>query len=234
MQELPDKKAKVTLMFDDISPKYDFLNHFLSMGIDRSWRRKLTEMLRPNKPRRILDVACGTGDLAFALMALEPEKITGIDLSEKMLEIGRVKITQAGLEEKILFRTGDAEKIPFSDNSFDAVTVAFGVRNFTDLDKGLAEMRRVIKPGGVVAILEFSHPDKFPVKQFYTLYSKYVIPFWGRTISRNKEAYRYLPETVAAFPSGNSFLRIMERAGMKNSRLKKLSSGIATIYLGEK
>jgi demethylmenaquinone methyltransferase/2-methoxy-6-polyprenyl-1,4-benzoquinol methylase len=221
-------------MFNDISHRYDFLNHFLSMGIDRRWRSRLVRMLSAYHPERVLDVACGTGDLALAVASLKPQQINGIDISGKMLEIGRQKIARAGLEKMILLKQADAEKIPFSDNSFDAVTVAFGVRNFEDLRKGLAEMSRVLRPSGVMLILEFSHPETFPMKQLYGFYSRYFIPLAGRLISGNRQAYTYLPESVAAFPSGNRFLEVLSQVGLKNTRQVRLSGGIATVYLAEK
>ena len=228
------KKESVRVMFDDISPKYDFLNHFLSFGIDRLWRKKLVQLLGMLKPVKILDVATGTGDLAIAIASLNPEKIVGIDISAKMLEVGRQKLTDLGLDQLIALQQADAEKIPFSDNSFDAITVAFGVRNYENLELGLTEMRRVLRPGGVMLILEFSHPRSFPMKQCYAFYSRYMIPVAGRLISGNSKAYTYLPESVAAFPSGKNFLAILEQLGLKKARQVSLSMGIASIYLAEK
>ena len=228
------KKAAVREMFDDISPRYDFLNHFLSFGIDRAWRKKLTKVLGSRNPVAVLDVATGTGDLAIAISGLKPQKIVGIDISEKMLEIGRQKILEKGLGSLITLHPGDAEKIPFSDNSFDAITVAFGVRNYENLELGLTEMSRVLRPGGVMLILEFSHPESFPMRQLYSVYSRYAIPMLGRMISGNNKAYTYLPESVAAFPSGKDFLAILEKLGMKNTRQICLSMGIASIYQAEK
>jgi demethylmenaquinone methyltransferase/2-methoxy-6-polyprenyl-1,4-benzoquinol methylase len=233
MAEL-SKKEVVRVMFDDISSKYDFLNHFLSFGIDRIWRRKLVNILRQRKPDKILDVATGTGDLAIAISALNPQKIVGIDISEKMLEIGRKKIMDKGLNKLIALQRADAEKIPFSDNSFAAITVAFGVRNYENLELGLSEMSRVLRPGGLMLILEFSHPGSFPMKQLYAFYSRYCIPAFGRMISGNSNAYTYLPESVAAFPSGENFLLILKKLGLKNVRQVSLSMGIASIYLAEK
>ncbi len=221
-------------MFDDISPKYDFLNHFLSFGIDKYWRKRFVQILRDYKPLTILDVATGTGDLAIAVAQLEPQKVAGIDISEKMLEVGREKVTAAKLDTLITLRKADAEKIPFSDNSFHAVTVAFGVRNFENLKQGLGEMKRVLRPGGVMMILEFSHPQNFPMKQLYGFYSKQIIPVFGRVISKNRQAYQYLPDSVAAFPSGADFVGILSETGLRNTRCISLSMGIATIYIGEK
>jgi len=228
------KKDSVQKMFDDISPKYDFLNHFLSFGIDFSWRKKLVKMLSEKHPRRILDVATGTGDVAIALTTLNPEKIVGIDISDKMLDIARRKVTEKGMQDIISFKQSDAERIPFSDGTFDAVTVAFGVRNYEDLRKGLSEMKRVLCSGGTMMILEFSHPSGTPFKQFYQFYSRYVIPFFGKIISSHSEAYRYLPESVAAFPSGSDFLNILTELGLINCHQQILSSGIASIYSCQK
>lgn len=228
------KKEMVRAMFDDISPKYDFLNHFLSFGIDKLWRRKLVKMLGNHNPESVLDVATGTGDMAIAIAGLKPRKIVGIDISGKMLDVGRKKITGLGLDDLITLRVADAEKIPFSDNSFHAITVAFGVRNYGDLRLGLAEMRRVLRPGGVMMILEFSHPRTFPMKQLYGIYSRYIIPLLGRTVSKNSQAYQYLPDSVAAFPSGDDFVAILNETGLKNARYITLSNGIASIYTAEK
>jgi demethylmenaquinone methyltransferase / 2-methoxy-6-polyprenyl-1,4-benzoquinol methylase len=224
------KKDSVRKMFDDISPRYDFLNHFLSFGIDFIWRKKLVDMLSELHPARILDVATGTGDVAIAMARLDPGQIVGIDISEKMLEIARLKVIEKGLQEIISFTRGDAERIPFSDGAFDAVTVAFGVRNYEDLIKGLTEMKRVLRPGGTMLILEFSHPSATPFKQFYRFYSRFVIPLIGKLISSHSDAYTYLPESVAAFPSGDDFLHILEESGLTNCNKKELSSGIASIY----
>jgi demethylmenaquinone methyltransferase/2-methoxy-6-polyprenyl-1,4-benzoquinol methylase len=186
------------------------------------------------KPVHILDVATGTGDLAIALSRLPAARITGIDLAADMLAVAEAKVLKKGLRDRITFRQADAEAIPFPDASFDAVTVAFGVRNYEDLEKGLSEMRRVLRPGGIMMILEFSHPSSFPMKQAYRFYSRFIIPFIGRLISKNDQAYSYLPESVAAFPSGDDFLEVMHLAGMKNTSRHPLTSGISTIYKGEK
>lgn len=228
------KKETIRLMFDDISGKYDLLNHLLSFGIDHCWRNKVVRLLAPAKPSSILDVACGTGDLALAMIRTRPERIVGIDLSENMLEIGRQKIARRNLQKMITLQTGDAEHLPYPDASFDAVTVAFGVRNFENLLKGLAEMRRVLKPGGRLFILEFSHPTKFPMKQLYRFYSRTIIPATGRMISGSSTAYTYLPQSVSTFPSGNDFLEILERTGLSNLRQFSLTGGIASVYTGQK
>jgi demethylmenaquinone methyltransferase / 2-methoxy-6-polyprenyl-1,4-benzoquinol methylase len=224
------EKSTVQKMFDDISPKYDFLNHFLSLGVDHRWRIKLVRMLSGRNPLQILDVATGTGDVAIALTRLNPEKIVGIDISEKMLDIAREKIAFRGLKHIISFKQSDAEHIPFSDDSFDAVTVAFGVRNFEDLRKGLSEMKRVLRPGGTMMILEFSHPSATPFKQFYQFYSRFIIPFFGRMISSHSKAYSYLPETAAVFPAGENFLKILREMEMINCSSEVLSFGISSIY----
>lgn len=224
------RKEQVMNMFDDISNRYDFLNHLLSFGIDKFWRRKLIRLLSGKNPRTILDVATGTGDLAIALTALQPQMITGIDISEKMLEIAREKVVRREFDKIISLKSGDAENIPFPDNSFDAVTVAFGVRNYENLLKGLMEMNRVLKDGGTMMILEFSQPEKKLLSFLYRIYSRVVIPFTGELLSKNNTAYRYLPKSVAAFPSGEKFLEILREAGLKNCRHISLTGGIASIY----
>jgi len=227
-------KEQVQQMFNDISGKYDFLNHFLSLGVDFSWRRKFVNQLSHYKPHHILDIATGTGDLALLISTLEPEHVTGIDIAGNMLAIAKQKAIQKHLQDRLTFEEGDAEDLPFPDEVFDAVTVAFGVRNFEDLERGLSEMKRVMKTGGVMMILEFSHPPSFPWKQLYGFYSKHMIPFIGKIVSRNKQAYTYLPESVSAFPSGKDFLDILEKVGMKNVSQLSLTFGVATIYTGEK
>lgn len=221
-------------MFNDISSRYDFLNHFLSLGIDFIWRRKFVNQLSRSGPRSVLDVATGTGDLAILITKLKTELVTGIDIAANMLAIAKEKSIQKQLQDRVTFAEGDAENIPFPDETFDAVTVAFGVRNYENLDKGLSEMKRVLKSGGVMMILEFSHPGSFPWKQLYHFYSRFIIPFFGKIISGDSKAYTYLPESVAAFPSGNDFLEILKRNGIKNASQRPLTFGIATIYSGEK
>ncbi len=228
------KKIKVEAMFDDIAPKYDFLNHFLSMGIDIQWRKKVRRLIAPLHPRHILDIATGTGDLAIELTKLEPEKIVGLDISANMLEIGKEKIKAKKLDQIIEMHLGDSENLPFENNTFDAVTVAFGVRNFENLQKGLQEMHRVLKPGGMAAILEFSKPKAFPFRQIYNFYFRYILPPLGRMISNNKEAYTYLPESVSAFPEDTAFLKELETAGFKDNGQQRLTMGIATLYRASK
>jgi len=224
------KKEEVAEMFNNISPKYDFLNHLLSMGIDHLWRRKAIKMLKSQAPKKMIDLATGTGDFALAALNLNPEKIVGVDISEGMLEEGRKKIKKKGKENVISMVLGDSESLPFDDNEFDALTVGFGVRNYENLEKGLSDMLRVIKPGGTAIILEFSKPKKFPVKQFFEFYSKYIIPTIGKLVSKDDAAYEYLPESVAAFPEGKDFLDILEKVGYKNPTATSVSGGIATIY----
>lgn len=224
------KKEEVAEMFNNISPKYDFLNHLLSMGIDHLWRRKAIKMLKSQAPKKMIDLATGTGDFALAALKLNPEKIVGVDISEGMLEEGRKKIKKKGKENVISMVLGDSESLPFDDNEFDALTVGFGVRNYENLEKGLSDMLRVIKPGGTAIILEFSKPKKFPVKQFFGFYSKYIIPTIGKLVSKDDAAYEYLPESVAAFPEGKDFLDILEKVGYKNPTATLVSGGIATIY----
>ena len=229
------KKEQVAEMFDNISGKYDFLNHFLSFGIDHYWRRKTISILKGQSPQLILDVATGTGDLAFsAYKRLQPKKIIGLDISKGMLEVGRVKIKRKNLEGSLEFIHGDSENIPFEDNFFDAVMVSFGVRNFEDLNAGLKEIYRVLKPTGQLLVLEFSKPKKFPVKQSYYLYSNFILPFFGKLISKDKSAYTYLPESVAAFPEGDAFLNELNKVNFKNTYYKLLSGGIASIYSAKK
>lgn len=228
------KKEQVAGMFDRIAGKYDFLNHFLSLGIDKTWRRKAVDTLKGIAPRTILDVATGTGDFAVAALKLNPEKITGIDISRGMLEIGKAKVKKLGLEDKIELLRGDSEALPFPAASFDAVTCAYGVRNFEDLAAGLKEMCRVLKPGGKVTILEFSKPSSFPVKQFYGFYFRYILPGLGKLVSRDKTAYTYLPESVAAFPEGSAFCAILEECGYHKAHARPLAFGITTLYTAEK
>jgi demethylmenaquinone methyltransferase / 2-methoxy-6-polyprenyl-1,4-benzoquinol methylase len=233
-EEKTGKKEQVARMFDNISHRYDFLNHLLSMGIDKGWRRKAIKLLEPLQPKHILDVATGTGDFAIQALSLRPEKITGIDISEGMLTVGRKKIAEKQLEQFVELRSGDSENIPFPENNFDAVTVAFGVRNFENLEKGLAEIYRVIRPGGMVVVLEFSRPRTFPFRQLYSFYFKFILPKIGRFISSDKAAYTYLPESVEAFPDGEDFLHRLKTVGFKNTKCKALTFGISSIYTGSK
>ncbi len=229
------KKEQVAGMFNDIAKRYDFLNRFLSAGIDIGWRKKGLKQLVAIKPTTLLDVATGTADVAIlASSMLNPEKIIGIDISDGMLEIGRQKIKKLSLENKIELFNGDSEAIKFEDNSFDAVTVSFGVRNFQDLEKGLSEIKRVLKPGGKLMVLEFSKPKLPLVKAVYNFYMKLVTPNMGRLFSKNKNAYKYLDESIKKFPEGKSFINVLDKLGYKETYNKTLSLGICSIYCGIK
>jgi demethylmenaquinone methyltransferase/2-methoxy-6-polyprenyl-1,4-benzoquinol methylase len=229
------KKEQVAEMFDKIAFRYDFLNHFLSAGIDRIWRKKAIRELTELKPKTVLDVATGTADMPIMLIRLlSPDKVIGIDISEGMLALGRQKITKLGLKEKINLQTGDAENIFFSNASFFAVTVAFGVRNFQNLEKGLSEMYRILKPAGKLVILEFSRPAKGYILPFYKIYLRVVAPRIGKMVSGSLDAYKYLNDSVNAFPEGKAFTAILDKTGFKETYFKKLSFGICTIYCGTK
>jgi demethylmenaquinone methyltransferase/2-methoxy-6-polyprenyl-1,4-benzoquinol methylase len=229
------KKEQVAAMFDQIAFRYDFLNRFLSGGIDVSWRKRAIRELKEINPRRVLDVATGTADVAIMTSKyLNPEKIVGIDISEGMLNLGRQKVDKLLLSKRIELLKGDSEAINFPNDSFDAITVAFGVRNFENLEKGLAEMYRVLKPGGKAVILEFSKPRKKGFKGLYNLYMNIIAPRAGQWVSKNKDAYKYLNQSVKAFPEGETFLHILQQVGFKNTTLKRLSLGICTIYCGSK
>ena len=229
------KKEQVKKMFDNIAGKYDLLNHLLSMGIDKIWRRNLINMLEAGKPRKILDVATGTGDLAIqASKKIVDAEITGLDISTGMLEIARDKVAKKHLEDRIDFVPGDSEKMPFPEGSFDAVTVAFGVRNFENLEKGLKEMHRVLREGGEVFILEFSTPRNKIIRTVYNFYFRYLLPFIGRVTSKDPKAYKYLYESVQAFPCYEDFLALMKEAGFKSNKYKIQTLGICSIYTGKK
>lgn len=228
------KKQQVEEMFDSISKRYDFLNHFLSLGIDKGWRRKAIALLKPSQPKLILDVATGTADLAIEALSLKPNKIIGVDLSEGMLSMGRKKIQANGQDSIIELHKGDSERLLFDDNYFDACTVGFGVRNFENLDKGLEEIYRVLKPGATLVVLEFSKPKVFPVKHVYNLYFNTILPFWGRYISKSNSAYSYLPESVRHFPDGEAFLDHLKTVGFKQPTARTLTFGICSIYTAVK
>ena len=229
------KKQQVAGMFDQIAFRYDFLNRFLSGGIDIYWRKRAIKELSALQPKKILDVATGTGDVAIMTCKfLKPETIIGIDISEGMLQLGRVKVANLLLNKQIELLQGDSEAINFPDNTFDAITVAFGVRNFEDLRKGLSEMKRVLKPGGKLVVLEFSKPKQWAFKGFYNLYMRVVTPGIGKLISKNREAYQYLNDSVQRFPEGNDFITIMKTIGYTATYFKKLTGGICTIYCGSK
>ncbi len=219
-------------MFNDISRRYDFLNHFLSLGIDIFWRKRMIDKMRRSSPRKILDVATGTGDLAIEARRLGPEKIIGVDIAERMLRIARKKIISRDLGRLIVLIPGDSEALPFSDLEFDAVMVAFGVRNFDDLMLGLSETRRVLKTGGRIWILELSKPRSHFATSLYYLYFKKILPLVGRMISRDRSAYSYLPDSVEGFPSGEEFLGQLKKAGFEDLRSFPMTFGVATVYCG--
>ena len=233
-KEVLGKKEQVALMFNNISHKYDLLNHLLSLGIDIQWRKKAVKLLRPTNPKTILDVATGTGDFAIQSLSLNPEKVTGVDISDGMLEIGREKIRKKNLDHIITLEHGDSENLLFKDNNFDAVIVAFGVRNFENLENGLAHMFRVLKKDGKVIILEFSKPASFPFKQIYSFYFKSILPIIGNVISKDNSAYTYLPESVQAFPERSKFLDILNKTGFNHTECIPLTFGICSIYTGIK
>lgn len=228
------KKEQVAQMFDNISGKYDFLNHFFSLGIDIIWRKKAIGLLQKYKPKTILDVASGTADFAIEALALKPAKIVGVDISEGMLNIGKEKIKSIKKEEIITLQVADSENLPFANNTFDAVIVSFGVRNFDNLLAGLTDMCRVTQTGGVCLVLEFSKPKSFPMKQIFNFYFKNIMPTIGKIISKDSAAYTYLPESVKVFPDGEDFLTIFKKAGFKNTKCIPLTFGISSIYIGEK
>jgi len=229
------KKEQVAGMFDGIAPRYDLLNHLLSLGIDKGWRRKAIRTLEAAQPKAILDVATGTGDLAIAASKRFPEaQITGADISAGMLEIGRKKLAGLGLSERIAMQQADSEQLPFGNDEFDAVICAYGVRNFENLEAGLREMQRVLRPGGRLAVLEFSKPKAFPFAQFYRFYFRFILPLVGRMVSRHSKAYTYLPESVAAFPEGKDFLQILARCGFLQPKARPLTFGITTLYTATK
>ena len=228
------KKEQVKNMFNDIAPKYDLLNHVLSMGIDILWRKKVRRLLAPIKPKRILDIATGTGDLAIELAKLNPDEIIGADIAVDMLKIGEEKVKSKNLSNVIKMESGDSENLRFDNDYFDAVTVAFGVRNYENLLEGLKEMNRVMRKNGLVAILEFSKPHSFPFKNIYNFYFKNILPGVGKLVSKNDEAYTYLPESVQKFPENEDFMQVMAQAGYKNITQKRLTFGIATLYSGTK
>lgn len=228
------EKEYVRSLFDNIAYRYDLLNHLLSGGIDLYWRRKAIEVLTDMHPKRILDVATGTADFAIAALRLHPSEVIGVDISEQMLEIGRKKIVQRSVSEKIRLESGEVEQLRFDNNYFDAAIVAFGARNFENLDKGLSEMNRVLRKGGKIVVLEFSRPHAFPFKQLYFFYFKHILPLVGRMVSKDSEAYQYLPDTVMNFPEGKDFLTLLHHAGFSTLQERRLTFGIATIYSGVK
>lgn len=229
------KKSQVSRMFNRIAPYYDFLNRLLSLGIDTIWRKKAIQRLQGDQPKVILDVATGTADVAIeTAKKLHPEKIIGLDISSEMLDIGRQKIKKKGLDTIITLEEGDSEALPYPDQTFDAITVAFGVRNFENLEKGLKEMQRVLKDDGQIVILEFSRPRIFPIKQIFNGYFKYILPLIGRLTSKDPKAYSYLYESVQAFPDGDDFVNILLKTGFKSNQCTPLTLGICSLYSGRK
>ena len=230
-----EKAQQVEQMFDHIAPSYDKLNHRLSWNIDKGWRRKAITQLAPYKPQSLLDIATGTGDFAIlAAEMLKPQRLVGADISEGMMEIGRQKVREKGLDSIISFAKEDCLALSYPESTFDAVTAAFGIRNFADLDKGLREMCRVLKPGGHLSIVELTSPVTFPMKQLFHVYSHTVLPVYGRLISKDTSAYSYLTKTIEAFPQGEQMTEILHKAGFSEARFKRLTFGICTMYFAEK
>ncbi|MCL4142224.1 UNVERIFIED_CONTAM: hypothetical protein GTU68_051663 [Idotea baltica] len=221
-------------MFDNIAHRYDFLNHLLSMGIDKWWRRQVIQILKKENARQILDVATGTADLAIAISKIDQSKIVGIDISKEMIAMGKQKVAKLDLAKTIQLQIDDAENLSFEDNSFDACTVAFGVRNFADLRKGLSEILRILKPGGILIVLEFSKPTIFPVKQVFGFYFKYLLPTIGKWFSKDAKAYTYLHDSVQVFPEGKNFVQFLDETGFNKTKCRRLSFGISSIYCGKK
>lgn len=232
--QVPGRKKQVQKMFNSIAERYDLLNHLLSMGVDRGWRKRLVKLMSEDNPKNILDLATGTADLSIAAIKINPDKITGTDIAEEMLAIGQQKINKLGLSDKIILLVADSENLPFKDAEFDAAMVAFGVRNYENLHQGLSEMCRVLKPGAKAFILEFSKPQKFPVKQLFQFYSRFVLPIIGKLVSKHSSAYTYLPESIAAFPRDDQFIKIMLSAGFSHAEYEILSFGITNLYIGKK
>jgi demethylmenaquinone methyltransferase/2-methoxy-6-polyprenyl-1,4-benzoquinol methylase len=224
------KKVQVAEMFNNIAVRYDFLNHFLSMGIDKGWRKKAIAEVGSVRPQSLLDVATGTGDMAIAAAKMLPKRIVGIDIADQMLEVGRKKIAEKNLHQVITLQSGDSEALPFAIGEFDVVMCAYGARNFEHLEAGLTEMCRVLRPGGKVVILEFSHPTRFPVKQLFRFYFRFILPTLGKLVSKHSRAYTYLPESVMAFPEGKRFCEILTQCGFKEAKARPLTFGITTLY----
>jgi demethylmenaquinone methyltransferase/2-methoxy-6-polyprenyl-1,4-benzoquinol methylase len=228
------KKEQVAQMFDNISENYDDLNRVISLGIDVKWRKKVVEIVGKKNPKQILDIATGTGDLVLMMASLNPDRIVGLDISAGMLEVGKRKIEKAKLSDKIEMIVGDSEEMPFNENTFDAITVSFGVRNFANLDKGIKEIARVLKPTGVLVILETSNPTKFPFKQGYKFYTNFILPIIGKIFSKDKVAYSYLSESANSFPFGEAFNNILQKNGFTNTKDTPVTFGVATIYTASK
>ena len=230
-----EKAAQVEQMFDNIAPTYDMLNHWLSWNIDRNWRNKAINQLQQAHPQKILDIATGTGDFAIlSAIKLHPQQLIGADISERMMKIGRKKVEKKGLQDIISFQREDCMHLSFEDNSFDAVTAAFGIRNFSDLEQGLKEMCRVLKPGGHLSIVELTEPTSFPVKQLFHIYSHTILPLYGKLISKDQSAYQYLTATIEAFPQGEIMNEILRKSGFSDASFKRLTFGICTMYLATK
>ncbi len=230
-----EKAAQVEQMFDDIAPTYDKLNHRLSWNIDKGWRRKAIKELAALKPQTMLDIATGTGDFAMlAAQMLKPRKLIGADISDGMMEIGRAKVKEAHLDDIITFEKQDCLDLTYPNESFDAVTAAFGIRNFQDLDKGLKEMCRVLKKGGMLSIVELTTPVSFPMKQLFWIYSHTFLPVYGKLISKDNSAYSYLTKTIEAFPQGEQMMQILKKAGFAETRFERLTFGICTLYIATK
>ena len=228
------KKEQVAQMFDNISENYDDLNRVISLGIDVKWRKKVVKIVGKNNPKQILDIATGTGDLVLMMASLNPDRIVGLDISAGRLEVGKRKIKKAKLSDKIEMIVGDSEEMPFNDNTFDAITVSFGVRNFAHLNKGIKEIARVLKPTGVLVILETSNPTKFPFKQGYKFYTNFILPIIGKIFSKDKVAYSYLSESANSFPFGEAFNNILQKNGFTNTKDTPVTFGVATIYTASK
>ena len=230
-----EKGVQVEQMFDNIAHSYDKLNHRLSWNIDKLWRNKALKRLKPYSPQRMLDIATGTGDFAIqATKTLNPKELVGVDISEGMMEVGRKKIAQLGMDGVVSFKRDDCMNLSFEDESFDAVTAAFGIRNFGDLEKGLAEMLRVLKTGGHMCIVELTTPVRFPMRQLFKIYSHTVLPIYGRLISKDKTAYNYLTATIEAFPQGETMVKILKKIGYSKATFRRMTFGICTMYIAEK
>ena len=230
-----EKAAQVEQMFDNIAPTYDTLNHRLSWDIDRRWRRKAIKALAPYQPQSLLDIATGTGDFAIlATQMLHPERVVGADISEGMMQIGREKVKALGLENVVTFEKEDCTRLSYNNDTFDAVTAAFGIRNFADLDQGLREMCRVLRPGGHLSIVELTTPPRFPMKQLFWVYSHVVLPVYGRLVSKDRSAYTYLQRTIEAFPQGETMMTILQKAGFRETAFQRLTFGICTLYTATK
>lgn len=233
-KENSTKKQEVAEMFNNIAPKYDFLNHLLSLGIDIGWRKKAIKRMKALRPEMVLDVATGTADFAIEALDSNPKQVIGIDISKDMLAVGKQKVKKKNIENLVNLQLADAENLPFDSEYFDAITVAFGVRNFENLEKGLTEMNRVLKPEKYLFVIEFSKPQHFPIKQLYAFYFKFVLPVIGKMVSKDHRAYTYLPESVEAFPYGNAFAQILKQCGFNTVEIKPLTFGIASLYIAKK